>query len=157
MSSNREKEDLRDKGVGFMVTKTAAYIKFAAINALKELHLDSLTLDQYEILYVLTYNDGVYQRQLGKIVLKDRPNITRLINILLDKGMIERRQDEENKRLLRIYITDEGRKSINKLAPLKQKIADKLLRNISGEEINSLLNVLEKMRNNLSDYFTMQT
>ena len=146
-----------NKSVSFNISKTAAYLKFAALNGLKKYNLDDLTLDQYELLYILLENDGLYQRQLGRILLKDRPNVTRLVNILLDKNFVIKRPDLENKKVHRIYITQKGIDKISGLAPLKEVMADKLLSGISETEIENLLSTLEKIRANLSDDFTMQT
>ena len=117
---------------------------------------DPLTLDQYEVLWVLLRNDGLYQRQLGQILLKDRPNTTRLINILCEKGLIERRVDSDNKRKHVVYITQAGKDKVNDLKPLKEKLGDKVLNGISEEELKIMLSTLEKIRTNLEGEFTMQ-
>lgn len=150
-------EELKDDGVGFHIGKTASYMKFAAINTLKKLGLDDLTFDQYEVLWVLIYNDGLYQRQLGKILIKDRPNITRLINILSEKGLIERRHDTENKRLLRVFITKEGRRKVDELEPFKEIMAKKVKSALTEKETESLISILIKLQDSLRDDFTMQT
>ena len=43
------------------------------------------------------HRDGLYQRQLSEITMKDRPNITRIINILEKNGYVTRVSDK-NKR-----------------------------------------------------------
>ncbi len=157
-----KKIDLSDyqskNNVGYCITKTAQYLKFSALATLKNVNVnDPLTLDQYGVLFALLQNNGIYQRQLGSVLLKDRPNTTRLVNILEEKKYIERREDPENKRKHRLYITQAGKEKINDLAPLKIKMVDKVLKGISQKEIDSLLSTLEKIRNNLEDDFTMQT
>ena len=155
---NKVEEKLNvDNPVGFYVSKTSQYLKFGAINAIKQLNIDDpLTLDQYEVLWVLLRNDGLYQRQLGQILLKDRPNTTRLINILCEKGLIERRVDSDNKRKHVVYITQAGKDKVNDLKPLKEKLGDKVLNGISEEELKIMLSTLEKIRTNLEGEFTMQ-
>lgn len=147
-----------EHNAGFYITKTSQYLKFAALSALHSLVLeDPLTFDQYELLYVLLHKDGLYQRQIGQILLKDRPNTTRLINILSEKKLIERKQDPNNKRKHRIFITKEGKDKVDELKPLKKKLQSKVMRGISEKELTSMLKTLEKIRNNLKDDFTMQT
>jgi len=147
-----------EHNAGFYITKTSQYLKFAALSALHQLDIENpLTLDQYELLYVLLKKNGLYQRQIGQVLLKDRPNTTRLVNILSEKKYIERRPDPDNKRKHRIYITESGMEKINDLVPLKGTLQDKVLKGISEKELNSMLKTLEKIRNNLQDDFTMQT
>lgn len=147
----------KDKPIGFYISQTSQYLKFGAINAIKQLNLDDpLTLDQYEVLWVLLRNDGLYQRKLGQILLKDRPNTTRLVNILCEKGLIERREDPNNKRKHIILITDAGKARVNDLKPLKENLGNKVLNGISDKELEITLKTLEKIRFNLKDEFTMQ-
>lgn len=147
-----------EHNAGFYITKTYQYLKFSALSTLRQLNIeDALTLDQYELLYVLLQKNGLYQRQLGQVLLKDRPNTTRLINILTEKKYIERRSDPDNKRKLRIFITKEGVTKVNDLAPLKEQMHNKVLKGISTKELAAMLKTLEKIRNNLEDDFTMQT
>ena len=144
--------------IGFFITKTSQYLKFAAINAIKTLDIeDPLTFDQYELLHVLGNRDGLYQRQIGQILLKDRPNTTRLVNILAEKNFIERREDPENKRKHRIFITESGKQKVDALKPLKYQMVDKVLAGITEQELASMLETLAKIRANLEDDFTMQT
>ena len=152
-------EDFASKNnIGFFITKTSQYLKFAAINAIKTLDIeDPLTFDQYELLHVLGNRDGLYQRQIGQILLKDRPNTTRLVNILAEKNFIERREDPENKRKHRIFITESGKQKVDALKPLKYQMVDKVLAGITEQELASMLETLAKIRANLEDDFTMQT
>ena len=146
-----------ERPIGFYVSQTSQYLKFGAINAIKQLNLeDTLTLDQYEVLWVLLNHDGLYQRQLGQILLKDRPNTTRLVNILCEKKLVERRADCDNKRKHMVYITQAGRDKVYDLAPLKEGLVNKVLKGISQEELDITLSTLEKIRFNLKDEFTMQ-
>lgn len=157
ITNNLEEKLNEDKPVGFYISKTSQYLKFGAINAIKQLNIkEPLTLDQYEVLWVLLKHNGLYQRQLGQILLKDRPNTTRLINILCDKNLIERKEDPNNKRKHLIHITDEGRNRVNDLKPLKESLGCKVLKGISEEELAITLDTLKKIRLNLKDEFTMQ-
>ena len=57
------------------LTRTYAIQKFYAEKY-------EITPEQFTILATLIEHDGLYQRQIGAITLKDRPNITRLTRIL---------------------------------------------------------------------------
>ncbi len=147
-----------EHNVGFYITKTSQYLKFSVLTTLRQLKIeDPLTMDQYELLYILLKKNGLYQRQLGQVLLKDRPNTTRLINILTEKKLIERKVDPDNKRKHRIYITEAGKVRVNDLAPLKGQMAQKVLKGISQKEVEIMLKTMKKIRDNLEDDFTMQT
>ena len=44
-----------------------------------------ITPEQYLILLLIIENEGVYQRQICEITLKDRANVARIVEILLQK------------------------------------------------------------------------
>ncbi len=64
-----------------------------------------ITPEQFVIIEVLMHHDGLYQRQLSEITLKDRPNITRIINILVKNGYVERRSDKNKRKVFKIFLT----------------------------------------------------
>lgn len=142
---------------GYFIGLTGKYIKLAASKGLKENKLNDMTLEQYSLLFTLSFEDGMYQRQLSKALLKDRPNITRLVSILENMNMIEKIRDEDNKKIFKIYLTQKGKDEVKKLIPIRNAFFEKAFKDISNDEINTLLILLEKVRNNLSDTFTMQT
>lgn len=142
---------------GYFIALTAKYIKLAGSKGLRENKLENLTLEQYGLLFALHFEDGLYQRQLSKALLKDRPNITRLVSILKKIGMVEKIRDEENKKIFKIYLTKKGREEIERLIPIRNKFFNDAFRGISKKDINSLLTTLKRVRDNLCDTFTIQT
>ena len=68
-----------------------------------------LTMDEFVALDVIQANDGICQRELAKLILKDRPNTGRILNSLEEKGYVERFVDTKNNRLVRkMILTEEG-------------------------------------------------
>ena len=153
--NNIQKIDSK-KEVGYNINKTARYLKFAAINVLKGLKKPVLTLEQYEVLYVLMQNEGICQRELGRIMLKDRPNMTRLIKFLEKEGLILREKDTNSNLKYKIFLSKQGYDMVKDIIPLKDKMSKKLLKGINKKDLDLLLDVLEKIRINIEDDFTIQ-
>lgn len=60
-------------------------------------------------LRMLATNDGITQRDLAEAMQLSRPAITTMLQRMQKAGLIVRRPDETDQRLMRAYLTDEGR------------------------------------------------
>jgi DNA-binding MarR family transcriptional regulator len=60
-------------------------------------------------LRMLAANDGITQRDLAEALHLSRPAITTMLQRMQKAGLIARRPDEADQRLMRVYLTDDGR------------------------------------------------
>ena len=139
--------------VGYDIALTSTMLKLSVLTEIKKINSADITLEQYEVLFVISQNQGAYQRQLSKMLFKDRPNITRMLNILEGKGFITR---ERNKRISKIYITDTGLAQAKKVAPCKNIILERAVKSLSSKQIIDLKNILNVMRKNLEKEYKIQ-
>ena len=68
-----------------------------------------------------------------------RPNITNLLQVLSDKGLITQDKDPKDKRRKVLVLTRKGRDAIAKVAPLRENANRRLLYDFSEEEKEDLL------------------
>lgn len=115
-----------------------------------------LTPIQFMVLGFVCDNDGLYQRQLSALLLKDRPNITRIINILEKQGLVKRVEDKSGRKVYKIHATEKGRLVHKEIEPTMIAIRKEATKGISKEEIESCMNILEKIQNNLKEKVKMQ-
>jgi len=149
------KIDFKNVGIGYIVNKTALYFKITVLQLFKEKNF-SITPEQFSILFFLSREDGMYQRQLAKISLKDRPNITRLIDILEERGFVYRETDPNNRRIFKVFITEEGKKQIEEIHPYLREMQKKAINGINTEETDLLRKLLEKICENMDENFKLQ-
>lgn len=103
-----------------------------------------LSLQQFNILSIL-YGQPNHLATVNLITerLIDRmPNTSRLLNKLMEKGLIEKQKNNNDQRVVSIKLTEEG-------ALLKEKgrvIMDSILVNLTDEEADQLNGLLEKVR-----------
>jgi DNA-binding MarR family transcriptional regulator len=137
-----------DGSVGFLVNRTAIYLK-------RELQLEfrshghAATVEQWQLLNQLWETEGCYQVQLAELILKDKPNVGRMLAVLEKDGLIERRRDEQDQRAYRIYLKDEGKKLRNELVPLAMSVLKRALDGIGAEDIGHLKRILVSIDGNL--------
>lgn len=115
-----------------------------------------ITPEQFTVLSVLVEHDGLYQRQIAMMTMKDRPNITRIINILENTGMVERISDVEKRKVFKIRITQKGKDVYEKVLPTILEIWSSTVEGLSDEEIETTLIVLEKIKNNIGSDLNIQ-
>jgi len=147
--------DFKNVGIGYIVNKTALYFKITVLQLFKEKNFN-ITPEQFGIIFFLSREDGMYQRQIAKICLKDRPNVTRLIDILEKKALVYRETDPDNRRIFKVFITEEGRKLVAKIHPHLLEIQNKAINGIKKEELELLRKVLGKICENMDDDFKLQ-
>ncbi|MDD7887643.1 MarR family winged helix-turn-helix transcriptional regulator [Flavivirga sp. 57AJ16] len=99
---------------------------------------------QYNILRILNgANEPLNVQVIKDRMLERSPNATRLMDKLCAKGYIERIPSEHDRRVVKIVITDKGKKLI---ASIPHNINKDLLKNLNEDEAEQLSNLLDKMR-----------
>ncbi len=115
-----------------------------------------ITPEQHFILSILSENKELYQRQICEIAYKDRPNVTRLINILEEKGLVKRVPDVNKRKIYKIIITDEGIKLHNHIKQHMIALRDEAVKDIQTEDMEKCLNVMLQMIDNLEPIAKIQ-
>lgn len=109
-----------------------------------------LTYEMLEVMICLWRQDGVNQQLIADITLRDKSAMTYLVDNLIKRKMITRKEDERDRRNKLIYLTAEGRQLHERLQPWVAEMYD---RATSGVETSSLITgkeLIESMIKNLS-------
>ena len=115
-----------------------------------------LTPEQFTVLTAIIDHDGLYQRQISALTLKDRPNITRIVNILEGMGFVTRTSDVNKRKIYKINITEQGRLAHEQALPTVLELWQQSVEGVSDEELRSCLKVLNKIKLNLEDMLNIQ-
>jgi DNA-binding MarR family transcriptional regulator len=115
-----------------------------------------ITPEQFTVLAALVENDGIYQRQICANTFKDRPNVTRIVNILESAELVKRASDANGRKIYKIYITEKGRQVYQNTLSTILKVWGTTVKGIPDEELEILLKVLDKIKENLSQNLNIQ-
>lgn len=115
-----------------------------------------ITPEQFSVLTALYENDGLYQRQLSTITLKDRPNISRIISILEDVGYITKTPDINGRKVFKISITDKGKEIYEQVLPRILQVWEDTVEGISDKDLEVFHDVLIKIKQNLLSKVNIQ-
>ena len=72
-----------------------------------------------------------------------------MLNKLQNCGYIKKVADPNDKRIIRIYMTELGKIKYSELIDVRRSIGNILFKGISDEEIGFIYSILVKMKNNL--------
>ena len=114
--------------------RVSAAINRRLIIDFKEEGID-ISPEQLTVLSLLWKKDRVTQQELCNITFKDKPNMTRLIDSLEDKGLAKRTVDENDKRSNLIVLTAEGKAIEEKAFLVANATMRKALVNVSSQEL----------------------
>ena len=135
---------------------TASVFKIAGQKSLKDFGCDNITHEQLGILFLLSLTDGLYQSQIANILGKDRPNITRMLDVLEVNRFIERVKDDSNRRILKVFLTQKGRNQVDRLKPLKDRMCETQYKNFSDDEIETFIYLMRKVRKNIIEEYDLK-
>ncbi len=93
-------------------------------------------------LAMLERNDGISQGEISQSHEIDPSRITRMAKSLESEGLIRRERDTEDNRVVRMYLTDEGRKMLEKLPDLDESFGNRVQKVLSKEELEELRRLL---------------
>ena len=143
-----------EKSMGTMLVAAGIYTRIYSRQCFRSSNFD-ITPEQFVVIEALMNHDGLYQRQLGEITMKDRPNITRIINILQKNGYVERRSDVNKRKVFKIFLTQKARENFANLARVASDYRHTMISGITSDELELCMGVLNKILNNLLDKVDM--
>lgn len=140
----------------YSMEQTVTYSRIKGAQFFNDLNM-GVTIDQFTALDAIYCSENICQRDLSKIILKDRSNTGRILNILEEKEFIKRAIETKGKRLVKkIYITDKGKNLVEESMPKLRKAFLQVFEDVSEEEFSALRKILAKMRESLSKTTSIQ-
>lgn len=138
-----------DSSVGRWIGSTAKMVDNYLHEAFQSQGLD-LSKEQMVVLKKLHENDGLIQNELAYLTLRDKSSLARLLAKMERKNYITREQDELDKRVNRVFLTETGRITFRQTRPIIVGLKKIMEKNIKEENIYQLINTLERIQKNIS-------
>ncbi len=148
--------------------KIAIWLKFVNLEcdklSVEVLEPHGLTLTQYKILKFLLINPQCTIRQVDieEYFYIRNPTVTRILQNLEKKGLIERRTNPQDSRSKVICLTDKATAMKNLLYQLGEELEEKLTKNLTPKDKTELLRLIEKniilkRRSRYAKYFAFRS
>jgi MarR family transcriptional regulator, organic hydroperoxide resistance regulator len=95
-----------------------------------------------DILVNLYRFEGISQQELARKLLVGRSNMSMLLPQMEKRGLLERRADQRDKRVLRLFLTDEGRELSERAMSIQTELIE---RTLSATPIEDCLKLADNM------------
>ena len=138
-----------DTSVGRWIGSTAKMVDNYLHEAFQNQGLD-LSKEQMVVLRKLHENDGLIQNELAYLTLRDKSSLARLLAKMERKNYITREQDEFDKRVNRVFLTETGRTTFRRTRPIIVGLKEIMEKNIKEEEIYQLTKTLRSIQRNIN-------
>lgn len=110
----------------------------------------SLTLTQARALIGIARHQGLKQFELAEILEIKPITVARLIDVLCDAGLVERRQDAKDKRAFKLFLTDAAKPHLDEIDRAALIVYAQALKGFDEVQAKAILCALTQMHKNLS-------
>ena len=104
-----------------------------------------ITPSQWPVLALLYSSDGLTVGSISQRSALEAPTITGIVTRLEQNGLVERRHDCEDRRTVKVYLTDEGRTMVELLIPLLKTHYADVVGILSEDEQRELMRMLQQL------------
>ena len=118
---------------------------------MEQLKDTGLTLSQPKVLDYLKDHDGASQKEIAAGCLIEAGSLTSILNRMEEKGLIERKMLNGNRRTFHIFMTESGKKNQKLVEETFEKIEETALNNISEEEQKVFMEIFHRIYRNLAE------
>ena len=110
------------------------------------------TRAQWIVLFRLRQQEGLSQVDLAEVLELQPISLVRLLDRLVEHGLIERRHDPRDRRANRVFLTASGRQLVDDLDSLRDSIASDVLQDIPVKAIETSLETLIDIKERIKGF-----
>lgn len=133
----------------FKIDTTIKKVRYVFQKRLDEAGMD-LTVDQWVLLDHVFHYPAISQNVLAEMTAKDNPTVTRILDLLVKKGLVERRMSEEDRRKFNIYLTEAGEQKFHAAFQVVAEVRRMGWANLSDNDFDDLVRILDTIYLNIT-------
>ena len=135
------------ESLGFLLADATRLTRRVSATFLEE---HQITLAQMRALVYVGRSQGIRQVELADLLEVQPITLARLIDQLAETGLVERRADPKDRRAFQLFLTDAAAPLLEKVGGQAAAFQAKALEGLTPDEVETLFNCLNKVRDNLS-------
>ncbi|HEY2420338.1 MAG TPA: MarR family transcriptional regulator [Neobacillus sp.] len=110
-----------------------------------EIAKNKLSITEFSVLEVLYSKGKQTIQQIGNSILISSGSMTYVIDKLETKGLLNRNDCTEDRRVIHVTLTDNGIDLMEKIMPRHQELVDYIFGSLSNEESQTMVNLLKRV------------
>jgi len=132
-----------DDYIGVVISDVARLIRTAFDRRVREL---GITRAQWLLLTRLHRNPGVSQSDLADLMEVERASAGRMIDRMEANGWVERRAQNGDRRIKRVYLTEEAERVHRRIWRVAEETVEDALSDLSATEAAQLIKLLGRVK-----------
>ncbi|MCF8038092.1 MAG: MarR family transcriptional regulator [Desulfohalobiaceae bacterium] len=142
------KEAVLETSNFYRFLRTSMRMKTALYRVLHARGLE-ITPEQWSVLSCLWEKEGLYSTEIAEKTGRDKHTISRIINLLLKKGLVRRQRDPQDKRRAYLYLSEKGRELERPVNAVVEDFCARVFRGVSESEVMQLQRIQERFLENI--------
>jgi len=110
------------------------------------------TRAQWIVLFRLRQQEGLSQVDLADVLELQPISLVRLLDRLVEHGLLERRPDPRDRRANRLFLTRGGRQLVDDLDSLRDAIATEVLQDVPSDAVEVSLATLRTIKERIKGF-----
>jgi DNA-binding MarR family transcriptional regulator len=137
-----------DENIIFQIGETSKLVH-EKVTAIFRKRGFNVTVEQFGVLVLLWYKEGVKQQDIADGLKRNKTTITRIIENMINSNLIVKVPDQLDKRNKLIYLTQKGKALQKEMVEASGLVYYQTLNNITHKDIEKCLVILKQMKKNL--------
>jgi DNA-binding MarR family transcriptional regulator len=137
-----------EKAYFFKIDTTVKKVRNYLQKQLQTAGID-LTVDQWVVIDHLIPSPGISQNDLATATAKDAPTITRILDILIKKGLVARKTGKLDRRKQMLFPTPQAQTLHQQAFPVVAGLRKKAWENLSDQDFQDLVRIMDTIYNNV--------
>ncbi|KFI27851.1 transcriptional regulator [Haematobacter massiliensis] len=93
---------------------------------------------------------GISQKDLAERVGIDGSSLVRLLDILSERGLLERRPDPADRRSRQLYLTPAGEDAVRQIEAVLERTEREMLEDLDPDDLGRLLEAMERIERRIA-------
>ncbi|MCR5035750.1 MAG: MarR family transcriptional regulator [Bacteroidales bacterium] len=111
----------------------------------------NVTPEQYLVLDILWEKQSLSQQNIADLIQKDKNSVTKIIDSLEKKNLVNRVVDQKDRRINKIELTQEGLVLERITTEVAINFMNDTVKDIDGQDLDKLVEVMRKLKDNLDN------
>lgn len=111
---------------------------------------------QWIALYHLGKDYEFSQKDLANVMHIKESTIARLIDRMEREGLVIRKKNDDDRRIMNVVLTEKGKTKRKELLPEGNKFNEIVSKDVSEEEMDIFMSVLDKMVKNVREHMLIK-
>lgn len=132
--------------VFYEIELTAKYCKMMGTQIFEDIDA-GISVEEFSTLDTILCNPEICQRDLAKLILKDRANTGKILDNLENMGFIERKLSVKNNRPVKISkLTSKGKQKVMEISEVLKPHTEMIKSKILNSDLKQLKTMLQEFR-----------